>query len=256
MGLTGKQAAFVHAYLGEARFNATVAAKLAGYRATSKHSFESIGSENLTKPGIRRVIDDYFKLSRMSAEEVLIELTTLARGNSKDKIKALALMSQHHGVLDGRYEAHKSLLEEEKKREYDRGWNACIEELNKEVEQYNAEVVATTKRKDAQWEALKLEYKDCPEAVEALTRLRLLMEGKAEIELPPPTEVQIIPPQRRLEAAPIERLMREVIEPEILPPAPPVRCRHGYLEGQCVVIELGYDCPHYHKRPKPSRYVA
>lgn len=99
--LTGKQAAFVHKYLGQARFNASLAAQMAGYRATSKHSFEAIGSENLSKPEIRKTIDEYFKISRMSAEEVITELSILARGDSKDKVRALALLSSHYGILDG-----------------------------------------------------------------------------------------------------------------------------------------------------------
>lgn len=99
--LTGKQASFVDKYLGEARFNASLAAKLAGYKATSKHSFEAIGSENLAKSRIRKTIDEYFRMSRMTADEVLNELSELARGSSKDKIRALALLSSHFGILDG-----------------------------------------------------------------------------------------------------------------------------------------------------------
>src|SRR6266700_358885 len=125
MALTGKQTAFIHAYLGEARFNATAAAKIAGYRATSQHSFEAIGAENLLKPEIRRVIDEHWKLSRMTAEECLAELTKLARGNGKDQIRALAILSQHHGLLDGRFEKLNGLNETALKAEYDKGWDAC-----------------------------------------------------------------------------------------------------------------------------------
>lgn len=255
--LTGKQTAFIHAYLGEARFNATAAAKIAGYKATSKHSFESIGSENLLRPAIRAVIDEHWKMSRMTAEECLGELTKLARGSGKDQIRALALLSQHHGLLDGRFEKLNGASEIVLKAEFDKGWDACVEELNKDIERYNAEAVETNKRKDAQWEALKIEYKDFPEAVEALTRLRLLMEGKQEIELPPEpqTEVEIIPPERRLQPAAVERMMR-TFEPEIVEPEPqeqPATCRHGYPPGECNVIEVGYDCPHYYNRNE-SKY--
>lgn len=71
MRLTGKQASFVDKYLGEARFNASLAAKLAGYKASSAHSFEAIGHENLSKPLVRKTIDEYFRMSRMSSDEVL-----------------------------------------------------------------------------------------------------------------------------------------------------------------------------------------
>ncbi len=62
---------------------------------------QAIGSENLTRPGIKQAIDDYFASATVSAEETLQELAKLARGNSKDKIRALALLASHHGLLDG-----------------------------------------------------------------------------------------------------------------------------------------------------------
>jgi hypothetical protein len=46
-GLTDKQAAFVAAYCSDAfSFNATAAAKEAGYNAGSPHAFEQIGWQN------------------------------------------------------------------------------------------------------------------------------------------------------------------------------------------------------------------
>jgi hypothetical protein len=51
--LSAKQHAFVAAYLGPARLNATKAAKLAGY---SEKTAKSIGQENLTKPDIQAAV--------------------------------------------------------------------------------------------------------------------------------------------------------------------------------------------------------
>jgi hypothetical protein len=53
--LTPKQAAFVAAYVGPARGNATEAARLAGYRGNAK-TLGAVGDENLDKPGIKEAI--------------------------------------------------------------------------------------------------------------------------------------------------------------------------------------------------------
>jgi hypothetical protein len=134
MSLTGKQKKFLAEYLDGCNFNATAAAMKAGYKATSKHSFEAIGSENLQRPAIKAAIDEYFASSTVSAEETLQELAKLARGDSRDKIRALALLSQHHGLLDGSWHTRnngndpltiKVVYETEQRR--DREWNEMIE---------------------------------------------------------------------------------------------------------------------------------
>jgi phage terminase small subunit len=61
--LTDKEYLFANYYLGEARFNATVAAKLAGY---SRHTARQQGYENLTKPYIKKFIQT--KSSRLFDE--------------------------------------------------------------------------------------------------------------------------------------------------------------------------------------------
>jgi phage terminase small subunit len=213
MRVTGKQRAFVTAYVGEANFNATGAAKLAGYRATSEHSFESIGSENLQRPAIKEAIDLHFqKISPVSAEECLTELASLARGSSKDKIRALALLSQHYGLLDGRWQAREeeTRLEVERQRIRDEVRNEVIEECIKDIEKDLGE---SNREKNHQWDMVVQKYRDSPVAVEALHFLRQVMEGKAsveEINEAKTLEVEIIPPQRRLQPAAVERIMREV----------------------------------------------
>ncbi|MDP9364399.1 MAG: terminase small subunit [Chloroflexota bacterium] len=55
--LTDRQRRFVAAFLGEARFNATEAARLAGYKDSSRASLATTGWENLRKPEIKAAID-------------------------------------------------------------------------------------------------------------------------------------------------------------------------------------------------------
>lgn len=55
-GLTGKQSAFVDAYLGEAHLNATKAAQIAGY--TGKYNvLAAQGCENLKNPKVKAAIE-------------------------------------------------------------------------------------------------------------------------------------------------------------------------------------------------------
>jgi len=239
--LTGKQQKFVAEYLNGANFNATLAASRAGYKATSKHSFESIGSENLTRPAIKARIDEFFAGAKVSAEETLTELAKLARGNSKDKIRALALLSQHHGLLDGRWQtaAIDNKVEIVVKHR--------MTELIGEIEQ---DVAESDREKDQQWREIIAKYRHSPETIEALQLLRDVMAGKKKVDgteaepakqaEPVPVEVEIIPPQRRLQSAPIERMMAEV------PERRQIRCRHGNI-GQCFIVDPGKPkCENWH----------
>lgn len=83
--LTGKQRAFVNAYLGDAQFNATKAARQAGY-AGKDHTLESVGSENLRKPEIKAAIAAYWTEKAMPAEEVTARLAEQARSTILDFI--------------------------------------------------------------------------------------------------------------------------------------------------------------------------
>lgn len=78
-GLSPKQRAFVEAYL--TTWNATEAARQAGY---SERSNRSIGSENLTKPNIRAVIEKRLDEKTMQTDEILARLTEHARGDMGD----------------------------------------------------------------------------------------------------------------------------------------------------------------------------
>ena len=81
--LTGKQRAFIDAYLGKAKFNATEAARLAGYKGDDT-VLAAVGYENLRKPQIETEIRARFNESTMSANEVLARLTEIATGRITD----------------------------------------------------------------------------------------------------------------------------------------------------------------------------
>jgi phage terminase small subunit len=78
VSLTGKQQAFVNAYLGPANFNATEAARLAGY-AGNDATLAAVGYENLRKPQIAEAINIRLTESSMSSHEVLKRLGEQAR---------------------------------------------------------------------------------------------------------------------------------------------------------------------------------
>jgi phage terminase small subunit len=117
--LTDKQRLFAAYYLGEARGNATKAARLAGYQG-SDHVLHQIGYENLRKPEIHAVIHQRLDEIGMTQGEILAELADIARADwqhfievkrnhkgevieskivLRDKLMALELLARCHGML-------------------------------------------------------------------------------------------------------------------------------------------------------------
>lgn len=242
MSLTGKQKSFVSYYLGEANFNATLAAKMAGYHAPSRHSFESIGSENLTRPSIAEKIDEHFKLAHVSSEEVLIELGKLARGSSKDKIKALALLSQHHGLLDPtRWQRTANGVTEIKviytQTEIDKKIEAQMDQWQREMSEYRTQTENTVNELNrkglATYQEVKKKFADKPDVQAFCEYYEAMLKGGQPPEPgKPATEVEIIPASRRLQPAAVERMMAAIEIEEQQPQ--PARCRHGNLEGDAT----------------------
>ncbi|MDQ6482341.1 terminase small subunit [Dyadobacter sp. LHD-138] len=74
--LSLKQQRFVEEYCID--FNATAAAKRAGY---SEKTAYSIGSENLIKPEIKKAVAELTERMTMSAEEAMIRMSQFARGS-------------------------------------------------------------------------------------------------------------------------------------------------------------------------------
>jgi len=83
--LTGKQQAFVNAYCGEAKFNATKAAELAGYQG-NYDTLSAVGSENLRNPKIEKKVKQFFAAFAMTAGEVLMHLGEIGRGEWADYV--------------------------------------------------------------------------------------------------------------------------------------------------------------------------
>jgi phage terminase small subunit len=78
-GLTDKQRVFIEEYL--ICWNASEAARRAGY---SEKTAQQMGSENLLKPVIRQAIDQRLAEKRMSADEVLAQLSAQAGADLAD----------------------------------------------------------------------------------------------------------------------------------------------------------------------------
>ncbi len=78
--LTGKQRAFIDAYLGEANFNSIQAARLAGYKGNGK-TLAQVGYENLRKPDIAKEVKTRLEAKAMSADELIMRWGDQARVN-------------------------------------------------------------------------------------------------------------------------------------------------------------------------------
>ena len=123
--LSVRQQAFIHAYLGEARLNATEAARIAGYRDP-----EQAGYENRRKQEVRARIEERLAESALAAAEVLAELAAVARMDwrealqvrvdgrgevvearleLRDKVRALELLGKAHGLFAERVQVHSTI---------------------------------------------------------------------------------------------------------------------------------------------------
>lgn len=96
--LTTKQAAFVEAYLGPARFNATQAAIAAGY---SERSAYATAAETLRHPRVQSAIKAHLEALAMPAAEVLASIAEIARTGTLEanRLRALELLAKHLGLL-------------------------------------------------------------------------------------------------------------------------------------------------------------
>lgn len=122
--LTAKQSAFIDAYLGEAKMNATQAARIAGY----KHP-EAQGAENLRKlrPWIDEVMSKRHSDAIATQEEIQQFFTAVVRGevkeevvsnngkilevpaSTKDRLKAAECMGRAYGMFTERKEISGNL---------------------------------------------------------------------------------------------------------------------------------------------------
>src|SRR3990172_10933202 len=94
--MTNKRRRFIAAYLKS--FNATKAAIEAGY---SEKAAAQIGYDLLRIPQISDEIKRHLTASAMSADEVLMRLADLARGEvgGRDKVRALELLGRSYAMF-------------------------------------------------------------------------------------------------------------------------------------------------------------
>jgi phage terminase small subunit len=91
--LNTKQRLWVENYLSNG-FNASLAAKEAGYKAKSDGVFRNIGYENVTKPHIQAIIQERLEEAAMGANDVLARITTMAKSfDIADYIKQIPTYS-------------------------------------------------------------------------------------------------------------------------------------------------------------------
>lgn len=102
--LTHKQQAFVDAYCGPSKGNATDAARRAGYKG-SERTIISIGAENLTKPDIAAAIDERrqrVESKRIATIEEMQQLLTEIMRNDgnepRDRISATKELAKMQGA--------------------------------------------------------------------------------------------------------------------------------------------------------------
>ena len=113
--LTQKQRLFVEAYVGEARGNATEAARLAGYKGRDT-TLAQVGAENLRKPYIASAIEKRAEEMReasgaLTPEEIHELWGDIARDtqqSTKDRLKASELAAKSQGMFLERLEVDVS----------------------------------------------------------------------------------------------------------------------------------------------------
>lgn len=135
--LTPKEALFVNAYLGDARFNATEAMRLAGYKG-SDNVLGVTAYRLLRKPKIVNLVIERLNEAAMSANEVLARLSKQARGSLADVLTedgefdlAAARKSGFHDLL--------KKLKVKKTVRRERGGTDEIEDVTYEYEIHDAQ---------------------------------------------------------------------------------------------------------------------
>jgi hypothetical protein len=86
--LTPKQQKFLEAYLGEANFNATEAARLAGYKGED-NVLAVVGCQNLRKPNIAEELRKAWEERGMESHEIIGRLSDIGRASLADFIDVL-----------------------------------------------------------------------------------------------------------------------------------------------------------------------
>lgn len=174
--LTVKEKKFVEAYLGEAHFNGTEAARLAGYKG-SKNTLGVVAYENLRKPKIKAEIDMVLSAMTMPANVVLTRLTEIADANIEDVCDAEGNFDFKLAKQRGKTHLVKSLQRErtirQKKTEVREDMRSFL--ADDEVADIETEV-------EIIHEKVKFELHDAHGALRDLGKHHKLFTDKTEVE--------------------------------------------------------------------------
>lgn len=130
--LTAKERMFVEYFLGESFFNATDAARRAGYKHPNVQ-----GPRMLVKVSIRNAIKERIEEAAMTANEVLARLTAQGRGNIADVLTEAG----EFDLAEAKRRGTIGLVKKFKTRKTVRmnGTNPPVEEVFHELELYDAQ---------------------------------------------------------------------------------------------------------------------
>lgn len=81
---TARLRLLVSYFLGEARFNQTKAAELAGYAAKDRKTLTSLASQLFDNPVVKKMIEEKINEVEMTQAEILSEMARLARWDHED----------------------------------------------------------------------------------------------------------------------------------------------------------------------------
>jgi phage terminase small subunit len=143
-GLTIKQRLFIDHYI--TCMNGTTAARLAGYDGDDS-TLAVMASQNLRNHNILRVLEQRLEKYTMSANEVLIRLTDMARGDIADTLDSTGQISLQEAKLRARSHLVKRYKHKRKTitTTDDKGDNGSeILEDEYEVEMYDAQAALNT----------------------------------------------------------------------------------------------------------------
>lgn len=113
--LTHRRLAFIDHYLGDANFNATEAARLAGYSDTSTNSLEVEGSRLLRDAKVQAEISQRLEARRITPDRVLSGVSQAISGAHDDHswgamVSALQLAAKLQGMLHDGTTINNNLL--------------------------------------------------------------------------------------------------------------------------------------------------
>jgi len=110
MKLAPRHRKFASEYV-KSGFNGVQAVYAAGYKQ-GYDAARVTASRLLTKANVQHMVDEHIKKSKMSADEVLEELSSVAKSNptidGNQKMKALEMLAKAHNLVDKRAEQPRS----------------------------------------------------------------------------------------------------------------------------------------------------